>query len=128
MYGASLTRFRNPAGGFATTADIEAAALPAIGAGLRLDEAELGWVTNAYLLAFGGCMLVGGRAVDLLGPRRVFGVGLAVFTGASALAGFAPSMWPLIAARALPGVGVAIVVPARPAPPYRPDGSTCLAR
>lgn len=88
-------------------------ALPAIGAGLRLDEAGLAWVTNAYLLAFGGFMLVGGRATDLLGPRRVFAAGLAVFTLASALAGLAPWAWLLVAARALQGLGAAVVVPAQ---------------
>ncbi|WP_220506347.1 MFS transporter [Microbispora sp. H10830] len=88
-------------------------ALPAIGADLRLDEAGLSWVTNAYLLAFGGFMLVGGRATDLLGPRRVFGAGLAVFTLASAVAGFAPWAWLLVAARALQGLGAAVVVPAQ---------------
>ncbi|HEX2315178.1 MAG TPA: MFS transporter, partial [Thermomonospora sp.] len=61
-------------------------ALPEIGRDLGLDEAGLGWVTNAYLLAFGGFMLLGGRAADLLGPRRVFAAGLALFTAASALA------------------------------------------
>lgn len=88
-------------------------ALPAIGRGLRLSEAGLGWVTNAYVLAFGGFMLVGGRAADLLGPRRVFGAGLALFTLGSALAGLAPTAWLLIAARALQGIGGAVVVPAQ---------------
>ncbi|MBA8951656.1 MFS transporter [Actinomadura namibiensis] len=88
-------------------------ALPAIGRDLRLDEAGLGWVTNAYLLAFGGFMLLGGRAADLLGPRRVFAWGLAVFTVASALAGLAGTAWLLVAARALQGIGAAVVVPAQ---------------
>ncbi|MFF0529035.1 MFS transporter [Nocardia amikacinitolerans] len=88
-------------------------ALPAIGADLGLDEAGLGWVTNAYLLAFGGFMLLGGRAADLLGPRRVFTCGLIVFTAASALAGFAESAALLIAARALQGVGAAVLIPAQ---------------
>ncbi|MCP2316335.1 drug resistance transporter, EmrB/QacA subfamily [Nocardia amikacinitolerans] len=88
-------------------------ALPAIGADLGLDEAGLGWVTNAYLLAFGGFMLLGGRAADLLGPRRVFTGGLIVFTAASALAGFAESAALLIAARALQGVGAAVLIPAQ---------------
>jgi len=88
-------------------------ALPSIGADLGLDEAGLGWVTNAYLLAFGGFMLLGGRAADLLGPRRVFAGGLAVFTVASALAGFAPTPAVLIAARALQGLGAAVVIPAQ---------------
>lgn len=59
-------------------------ALPQIGRDLGLGEAQLGWVTNAYILAFGGFMLVGGRAADLLGPRRVFMAGLTAFTIASA--------------------------------------------
>ncbi|WP_378733808.1 MFS transporter [Nocardia brasiliensis] len=88
-------------------------ALPSIGADLGLDEAGLGWVTNAYLLAFGGFMLLGGRVADLFGPRRVFVTGLAVFTVASALAGFAGTPALLIAARALQGVGAAVVIPAQ---------------
>ncbi|MBF6521067.1 MFS transporter [Nocardia farcinica] len=88
-------------------------ALPSIGADLGLDEAGLGWVTNAYLLSFGGFMLLGGRAADLLGPRRVFAGGLAVFTAASALAGFAGTPAVLIAARALQGLGAAVVIPAQ---------------
>lgn len=88
-------------------------ALPEIGRDLGLTEAGLGWVTNAYLLAFGGFMLLGGRAADLLGPRRVFAAGLGVFTLASALAGFAGTAWLLVAARALQGVGAAVVVPAQ---------------
>ncbi|WP_431964622.1 MFS transporter [Nocardia sp. bgisy134] len=88
-------------------------ALPAIGADLGLGEAGLGWVTNAYLLAFGGFMLLGGRAADLIGPRRVFTGGLVVFTAASALAGFADSAALLIAARALQGVGAAVLIPAQ---------------
>ncbi|WP_067462067.1 MFS transporter [Nocardia amamiensis] len=88
-------------------------ALPEIGRYFDLGEAGLGWVTNAYLLAFGGFMLLGGRAADLYGPRRMFGIGLAVFTVASALAGFATTAWLLIAARALQGVGAAVVIPAQ---------------
>lgn len=88
-------------------------ALPSIGAGLHLGEAGLAWVTNAYLLAFGGCMLVGGRAADLLGARRMFTFGLATFTVASALAGFADSAWLLVAARALQGIGAAVTVPSQ---------------
>ncbi len=88
-------------------------ALPSIGADLGLDEAGLGWVTNAYLLAFGGFMLLGGRAADLLGPRRVFAGGLAVFTVASGLAGFAADPAVLIGARALQGLGAAVVIPAQ---------------
>ncbi|MDA2806543.1 MFS transporter [Nocardiopsis suaedae] len=88
-------------------------ALPSIGADLGLDEAGLGWVTNAYLLAFGGFMLLGGRAADLLGPRRVFTGGLIVFTAASALAASAPTPAVLIGARALQGLGAAVLIPAQ---------------
>ncbi|WP_406276077.1 MFS transporter [Nocardia sp. NBC_00881] len=88
-------------------------ALPSIGADLGLDEAGLGWGANAYLLAFGGFMLLGGRAADLLGPRRVFAGGLAAFTVTSALAGFATMPAALIAARALQGLGAAVVIPAQ---------------
>ncbi|WP_280435938.1 MFS transporter [Nocardia carnea] len=88
-------------------------ALPSIGADLGLDEAGLGWVTNAYLLAFGGFMLLGGRTADMFGPRRVFTAGLTVFTMASALAGFAPTPAVLVAARALQGLGAAVVIPAQ---------------
>lgn len=88
-------------------------ALPVIGRDLGLDEAGLGWVTNAYLLAFGGFMLLGGRAADTLGPRRVFAFGLTLFTVASAVAGFSDVAWLLISARALQGVGAAVVVPSQ---------------
>ncbi|WP_211240639.1 MFS transporter [Hamadaea tsunoensis] len=88
-------------------------ALPQIGAGLHLREAGLSWVTNAYLLAFGGCMLVGGRAADLLGARRMFRAGLTLFTLASAAAGLATTPWLLIAARALQGIGGAVLIPAQ---------------
>jgi EmrB/QacA subfamily drug resistance transporter len=87
-------------------------ALPPIGRDLGLSEAGLGWVTNAYLLAFGGFMLLGGRAADVLGARRVFAAGLGGFTIGSALAGFAGTAWLLIGARAMQGVGAAVVVPA----------------
>lgn len=88
-------------------------ALPRIGAGLGLDEAGLSWVINAYLLAFGGCMLAGGRAADLLGPRRVFVAGLALFTIASAVAGFAGTGGVLVVARAAQGIGAAVIIPAQ---------------
>lgn len=88
-------------------------ALPAIGHALGLGEAQLGWVANAYLLAFGGFMLLGGRIVDWLGPRRAFRAGLAAFTVASGLAGIAPTAGLLIAARAVQGVAAAVVIPAQ---------------
>lgn len=87
-------------------------ALPSIGKALLLSESGLAWVVNAYQLTFGGFQLVGGRAADKLGRRRVFQIGLGVFTAASLLAGIAPWAWLLVTARALQGVGAAIVVPA----------------
>lgn len=88
-------------------------ALPTIGADLGLTESGLGWVTNAYLLAFGGCLLLGGRTTDLIGARRMFALGLGVFTLASGLAGLAPSAAVLIGARAAQGVGAALLIPAQ---------------
>lgn len=86
--------------------------LPTIGHGLHMGEASLAWVVGAYQLTFGGFQLIGGRAADLLGRRRVFALGLAIFTLASLLAGVAPGTGLLLAARAIQGVGAAVVVPA----------------
>ncbi|MEV4364879.1 MFS transporter [Nonomuraea sp. NPDC049625] len=88
-------------------------ALPAMGAALTLGEVGLAWVVNAYQLTFGGLQLLAGRLADLAGRRRVFQAGLAVFTVASLLAGVAPNAAVLIAARALQGVGAAVVIPAQ---------------
>ena len=87
-------------------------ALPTIRASLGLSEAGLSWVVNAYLLAFGGFLLLGGRAGDLFGRRRVFAFGLALFTIASLVCGLAASQGVLVAARALQGIGGAIIAPA----------------
>ena len=87
-------------------------ALPAIQDSLNFSGARLSWVVNAYLLAFGGFLLLGGRAGDLFGRRRVFAFGLALFTLASLLCGLAGSQELLVAARALQGVGGAIIAPA----------------
>jgi len=87
-------------------------ALPAIRASLGFSEAGLSWVVNGYLLTFGGFLLLGGRAGDLFGRRRVFVVGLVLFTVASLLCGLAGSQATLVAARALQGLGAAIVSPA----------------
>ncbi|WP_406863605.1 MFS transporter [Streptomyces sp. HUAS MG47] len=87
-------------------------ALPAIGAALGLTVVGLAWVGTAYQVTFGGFQLGAGRATDILGRRRLFRVGLAVFTVGSLLAGVAVWPWLLIAARALQGVGAAILVPA----------------
>lgn len=87
-------------------------ALPSIGADLRVSPDDLAWVVNAYVLAFGGLLLLGGRAADLLGRRRVFMAGLLTFALASLAGGFAQSEWHLVAARAVQGLGAAVVSPA----------------
>src|SRR5215212_4630791 len=87
-------------------------ALPAIQGSLGFSGAGLSWVVNAYLLTFGGFLLLGGRAGDLFGRRRVLAFGLALFTFASLLCGLAGSQGLLVAARALQGVGGAIIAPA----------------
>jgi EmrB/QacA subfamily drug resistance transporter len=86
-------------------------ALPSIEADLGFSSQDLQWVLSAYALTFGGLLLLGGRAADLLGRRRVFIVGLAFFTLASLLCGFAWSPAALIAARAIQGIGAAIMTP-----------------
>ncbi len=93
-------------------ASIVNVALPSIGRGLHFSEQDLPWVVNAYLIAFGGFLLLGGRAADLLGRRRVFMAGLAVVAISSLAAGFASTQGQLIAARAAQGLGAAIVSPA----------------
>ena len=87
-------------------------ALPSIQADLGLSEANLQWVVNAYALVFGGFLLLGGRAGDILGRKRLFLGGLVVFTAASLLAGLASSSGMLIGARALQGLGAAFISPA----------------
>ncbi|KVM98641.1 DHA2 family efflux MFS transporter permease subunit [Burkholderia diffusa] len=84
-------------------------ALPSISTDLRFTETALVWVVNAYLLTFGGCLLLGGRLGDLYGQRRMFLAGLVVFTFASLACGLAQSQTMLIAARAVQGFGGAIV-------------------
>jgi len=84
-------------------------ALPSIRADLGFTEASLAWVVNAYLLTFGGFLLLGGRAGDLFGGRRVFLVGISLFTLASLACGLANSEAFLVAARAVQGLGGAIV-------------------
>jgi MFS family permease len=86
-------------------------ALPSIGAGLRFSEQGLQWVLSAYALTFGGLLLLGGRAADLLGRRRVFMAGVVCFTAASLLCGLAWSSAALLAARVVQGVGAAIMTP-----------------
>ena len=87
-------------------------ALPKIHSALHFSSTNLSWVQNAYTLTFGGLMLLGARAGDLLGRRRTFVFGIALFTGASMLAGVAQSPAWLLGARAVQGVGAAIAAPA----------------
>src|SRR6266516_3273748 len=87
-------------------------ALPSIQVDLGFSEQNLQWVISAYALVFGGFLLLGGRAADLLGRRRIFLVGITLFTVASLLAGFAWSEASLISARALQGLGAAVITPA----------------
>jgi EmrB/QacA subfamily drug resistance transporter len=87
-------------------------ALPSIQNDLHLSEGNLQWIVNAYTLVFGGFLLLGGRLGDLLGRKRLFLIGLVVFTGASLLDGLAGSEGMLIGARALQGLGAALISPA----------------
>lgn len=82
---------------------------PSIQADLGFSKASLAWVVNAYLLTFGGCLLLGGRAGDLFGPRRVFLGGIVLFTAASLACGLSTTQGMLIAARAVQGIGGATV-------------------
>ena len=90
-------------------ASIVNVALPSIGTALDFSEQDLPWVVNAYVIAFGGFLLLGGRAADLLGRRRVFLVGLVGFAAASLVGGLSTSQEMLIGARAVQGLGGAIV-------------------
>ena len=87
-------------------------ALPSIGPRSHFSQNDLSWVVNAYTLTFGGFLLLGGRLADLMGRRRMFMVGLVLFSLASLLGGLAQSEAWLIAARAVQGLGAAIVSPA----------------
>jgi EmrB/QacA subfamily drug resistance transporter len=87
-------------------------ALPSIAHGLQLSAAGLSWVMNAYSLTFGGLLLLGGRTGDILGRRRVFMGGVALFTLASLAGGLASSASMLLASRALQGIGAAFATPA----------------
>ncbi|BEP13984.1 MFS transporter [Acidothermaceae bacterium B102] len=86
-------------------------ALPSMQSALRLSDAGLAWVVNGYTLTFGGLLLVGGRAGDLLGRRRVFALGLGVFTLASLAGGVASTGWLLVASRVVQGAGAALAAP-----------------
>ncbi|WP_326575297.1 MFS transporter [Streptomyces sp. NBC_00481] len=87
-------------------------ALPEIGSGLGFSAQNLQWVISAYAVAFGGFLLLGGRAGDLLGPRRMFAVGLVLYAISSLLGGLAESAALLVTARAVQGVGGAFLFPA----------------
>jgi EmrB/QacA subfamily drug resistance transporter len=91
---------------------VVAIALPSIGEDLGFSRSGLQWVISAYVLAFGGFLLPAGRAADLWGRRRVFVVGLALFSGASLVCGLSGSAALLVAARAAQGLGAAVVTPA----------------
>ena len=93
-------------------ASIVNVALPSIGRALDISQESLSWVVNAYVLTFGGFLLLGGRLADLLGRRRVFMAGLILFAAASLAGGLANSEAMLIAARAVQGLGAAILSPA----------------
>src|SRR5580704_2360603 len=99
---------------FMTVADLAIVnvALPTIGRELHMAESSLQWVVTGYALTFGGFLLLGGRAADLLGRRRILMAGLAVFTAASLGCGLATAEGFLIAMRFLQGLGAAIVLPA----------------
>jgi MFS family permease len=84
-------------------------ALPSIREDLGFSEESLAWVVNAYLITFGGFLLLGGRFGDLFGHRRLFVAGLALFTLASLACGLATSQAMLVAARAVQGIGGAVV-------------------
>src|ERR1700748_1094389 len=99
---------------FMTVLDVSVVnvALPSIGRSLHFSESNLQWVITAYAITFGGFLLLGGRAADLLGRRRVFLTGVVIFTVASFLCGLAWSEGVLIASRAVQGFGAAIISPA----------------
>jgi MFS family permease len=86
-------------------------ALPHIQGALHLSGTGLEWVVTAYAVTFGGLLLLGGRSGDILGRRRMFGIGILGFSLASLLGGFATQSWWLIASRALQGIGAAIAAP-----------------
>jgi MFS family permease len=87
-------------------------ALPSIGADLDIGEGGLPWIANAYVLTYGGLLLLGGRMADLVGRRRTFVLGLSLFGAMSLACGLAPGAPVLVVARALQGVGAALTVPA----------------
>jgi EmrB/QacA subfamily drug resistance transporter len=86
-------------------------ALPHIETGLRFSASGLSWVLNAYILTFGGLLLLGARAGDILGRRRTFLAGIALFSLSSLAGGFAPTSWALLSARTVQGMGAALAAP-----------------
>src|SRR5262245_12842013 len=84
-------------------------ALPSIKDDLGFDDSSLAWVVNAYLLTFGGFLLLGGRLGDLYGHRKLFLIGIVLFTVASAICGISTGQWMLVTARAVQGIGGAVV-------------------
>ncbi|MFE7571741.1 MFS transporter [Streptomyces sp. NPDC057539] len=102
------------AGQFLVVLDVSVVnvALPSMRADLGLSGAGLQWVLNAYSIAFAGFMLLGGRAADLFGRKAMFLTGLAVFTLASLAGGLAQEGWQLLVARAVQGLGAAVLAPA----------------
>jgi EmrB/QacA subfamily drug resistance transporter len=99
---------------FITTIDLTIVnvSLPTIGRDLHFSETNLQWVATAYALTFGGFLLLGGRAADLLGRRRILMLGLGLFTAASLACALADGAWLLIAMRAAQGLGAALMLPA----------------
>ena len=87
-------------------------ALPQMQAALGFSQQNLSWVFNAYVVAFGGLLLLGGRLSDLFGARRIFGIGWLVLAAGSAVAGLAGSVGTELAGRALQGAGAALIAPA----------------
>ena len=86
-------------------------ALPAIQQQFSFTQSELQWIFSAYVIVFGALLLLGGRLSDIVGQRRIFVIGFAILTAASVLAGLAPNGTMLIAARALQGIGAALIAP-----------------
>ncbi len=107
LYIVSLALFMD-----ALDAAIVNVALPSIQQSLPLSTTDLTWVQGAYLLAYSGFLLLGGRAADQFGRRRMFVSGMILFGGASLVGGFAQTAWLLILARILQGIGAALTVPA----------------
>ncbi|MEU9863743.1 MFS transporter [Streptomyces sp. NPDC047971] len=109
-----LVVFAACAGQFLVVLDVSVVnvALPSMRADLGLSATGLQWVLSAYSIAFAGFMLLGGRAADLFGRKRMFLLGLGLFTAASVAGGLAQEGWQLIAARAAQGLGAAVLAPA----------------